>query len=110
MTVDEALNHNLVTVIQRNHQAGFYRITLGTLATEVFIRLKPKGGSGQTAFERSHDIKTPLQIGPYRTSISLYDTPGDAMRRAITGLTDHYEHAVKAGHSPEESWLCVRGG
>jgi len=56
-------------------------------------------------FSASHAIKTPTQIGPYRTSNRFADSPGYALHKAISGLTNYYREAVNAGYEPAESWL-----
>ena len=104
-TFDAALDDELVTVIERSDEMGVFQIRVGTLETLVTIRLCRYMTSEHTRFEVSHAIKTPLQIGPYRTSVPSDDSPGSALHRAIDGLTRWYRDAVKMGHEPREDWL-----
>ena len=36
---------------------------------------------------------------------SKAETPGDALRKAISGLTMHYRKAIGEGYAPTEDWL-----
>jgi len=100
-TMEEALKHELVTSSRRIKDTYFVRI--GSLKTEIAISLR-RGEFG-IEFTQSHVIKTPLQLDGYRTSRPWNDTPGSALRQVITGLTQHYDAATRAGHSPDENWL-----
>lgn len=100
-SIDEALKHQYVTASRRDSN-DFY-IKLGALKTEIRIHLKVSEFGIE--FEQSHVIKTPSQLGAYRTSRPWNDTPGSALRQAITGLTQYYEAEVNKGTSPSEDWL-----
>jgi hypothetical protein len=100
-TIAEALADELITSSRRRGNTFFVRI--GSLKTEIAISLK--SSEFGIEFSQSHVIKTPLQSGPYRTSRPWNDTPGSALRQAITGLTQHYEDATRARKVPDESWL-----
>jgi hypothetical protein len=100
-TMAEALKHELVTSTRRVEDTFFLRI--GSLKTEIAISLR-RGKFG-IEFSQSHVIKTPQQSDGYRTSRPWNDTPGSALRQVITGLTQHYEAATRAGYLPNESWL-----
>ena len=104
-TLDEVLGNELVDVIDRNDEMGEFVIRIGSLETPIAIKLGTFMNSERTKFTLSHAIKTPLQIGPYRTSRPFDDDPGYALHRAIDGLTSWYEKAVKEGHEPSEDWL-----
>jgi hypothetical protein len=101
-TLESALaRHELVTFLRRKRNTFFIRI--GSLKTEIAISLRrERDGIG---FTQSHVIKTPRQISPYRTSRPWGDTPGYALLQAITGLTQHYDDAIRNGLPPEEGWL-----
>jgi hypothetical protein len=105
ITIDEALQDEYLTVVSRNDSAGLYRVKIGSLRTDVTIRLKQQRGTRRTEFEVSHAIKTPDQAGPYRTSLPFGEDAASALHRAVTGLTSYYGQAIKAGRQPEETWL-----
>jgi len=100
-TMAEALKDELITRSRRVKDTFFVRV--GSLKTEIAISLRRSEFGIE--FSQSHVIKTPLQIDGYRTSRSWNDTPGSALRQAITGLTQYYGAATRAGHAPDESWL-----
>jgi hypothetical protein len=104
-TMDSALEDDLVTVVDRNDDIGSYAIQIGELQTIIFIDLGRLVTNDQVKFRVSHSIKTPLQAGPYRTSKVIEDDAAYALHRAVDGLTRDYRQAVKAGHTPRESWL-----
>jgi hypothetical protein len=107
-TVDRALDDDLVTVLDRNDEAGVSRFLLGTLKTPITVSVQGSSLGGHTMFSASasHAIKTPEQQGAYRISVPRRETSaGRALHRAITGLTAHYRLAVEANHPPDESWL-----
>jgi hypothetical protein len=105
-TFDNALDDDLVTVVDRNDDMGSYAAKIGKLETTVFIELGRFMTSETTKFQVSHAIQTPENAAaPYRTSLPFDDTPPGALHRAISGLTDYYRLAVKNGHKPNEKWL-----
>jgi hypothetical protein len=104
-TFDSALNDDLVTVVTRRDAMGIFEVRVGELETLITIDLGRFMDSDKTKFRVSHAIKTPLQAGPYRTSIPFADYPAYALHRAITGLTDYYRDAVKKGYEPRQQWL-----
>lgn len=104
-TIDEALKHKEVTVFRRNDSMGLFEIKIGDLSTVIEIDLIRFLNSEWTEFRVSHSIKTPLQAGPYRTSIPFADCPGGALHKAISGLIDWYRWAIEKGHVPDDSWL-----
>lgn len=107
-TVESALQDDCVSVVQRRDDEGAYMIRIGTLETVVTIRLRRTWGS-RTAFRLSHAIKTPRQPSPFWSCASEADTPGDALRKAISGFTMHYRKAVGEGYAPAEDWLVPAG-
>ena len=104
-TFDTALDDPDITVVDRNDDMGSYTIQVGSLQTHVRIELGRFPNSNDTKFIVSHAINTPTQTGPYRTSRPWADYPEYALHRAISGLTEYYRDAVKAGHNPKENWL-----
>jgi hypothetical protein len=105
-SVDEALDDDLVRVIERDDAKGVYVLTFGDLKTKVKITLR-KGRGKQTAFTQSHAAKTPLQAGPYWTSLPGDQSPGDALHKAISGITMYFRQAIEKGHKPSEDWLVL---
>ena len=104
-SMDDALNDPLIKVLSRDDDIGDYEIRVGQLKTIVRIQLRRFLTSDVTEFQVSHAIHTPTQIGPYWTSVPFEDDPPYALRRAIRGLTQYYEEAVREGHKPHEGWL-----
>ena len=104
-TFEDVLDDGLVTVIERNDEVGEFVVRIGRLETPVTIELKRPMNSERTKFRLSHVIKTPLQAGPYRTSLPFGDYPGYALHKAINGLTSYYMQAVEKGYEPSEDWL-----
>ena len=105
-TVEEALQDDCVNVVQRRDEEGAFLIRVGTLQTVVTIRLRRTWGS-RIAFRQSHAIKTPRQPCPNWSCASEAASPGDALRKAISGLTMHYRLAVGEGYPPAEDWLVA---
>jgi hypothetical protein len=105
VTIDEILRDDLIEVVDRDDELGSYAIKLGSLQTVVSIELGRFRSSDQTKYNVSHAIKTPTQIGAYRTSRPLADSWELALSRAISGLTMYYREATRAGHEPSEDWL-----
>ena len=104
-TFDSALDDSDVTVLSRDDDAGIFEVQIGDLETIVTIELGRFLKSDRTKFFVSHAIHTPLQMGPYRTSLPFGDDPPYALHQAVTGLTMYYRQAVDAGHQPSEEWL-----
>lgn len=107
-TVDSALQDECVSVVQRRDDEGAYMIRIGSLQTIVTIYLRPTWGT-RTAFRQSHAIKTPRQRCADWSCAPEAQSPGDALRKAISSLTTHYQKAVCEGFAPTEDWL-VPGG
>jgi hypothetical protein len=107
-TFDDALDDDLVTVFDRNDEAGCYAIKVGRLNTMIFIELGRLTNSDRTKFTVTHAIKTPCQAAPYITTLPIAPDPPSALYRAVHGLTDLYRMAVSDGHKPEESWLVCQ--
>lgn len=104
-TFDSVLDDDVVTVINRNDSMGVFEVRIGDLETVVTIELGRFMDGDQTKFSVSHAIKTPAQLAPYRTSHPFADNAPYALHRAITGLSEPYRGAVRAGLTPSESWL-----
>lgn len=82
-----------------------YTFQLKGIPVTITVRLYRREARGPVWFEQSHWIKTPEQIGPYRTSRPFNDDEASALQQAVTGLTQFYSMAVKAGHEPSNAWL-----
>ena len=104
-TFDNVLAHDLITVIDRNDDIGWFVIQLRGINTHITIKLCRFMRSEETTFEVSHVIHTPTQMDAYHTSKPLADDPASALQRAVFGLTSFYQSAVNAGHKPCEDWL-----
>jgi len=94
-TLDKALNDDLITVLRRDDENGWYVFRLGKLSTPVTVRLTKK--PNRTEFRASHLIKTPEQAGPYVTSRPWNDNAPLALHDVITGLTMYYRDARPKG-------------
>lgn len=88
-----------------SNEGSEYSFNLRGIPTTITVRLYRREARGPVWFEQSHWIKTPEQIGPYRTSRPFNDDESRALRQAVTGLTQFYDMAVKAGHEPSKAWL-----
>jgi hypothetical protein len=104
-SIDRALNDDLVTVLDRDDQAGLYTIRIGDIPTPVNIALERLSASDGTGYKVSHVIKTPELAKPHRVVRQAGNNPELALRYAIRGLTSYYRLAVDAGHRPSEDWL-----
>jgi hypothetical protein len=100
-TIQDALDDELISSARREGDTFF--ICIGKLNTEISISLR-RADFG-IEFTPSHAIKTPSQLDPYRTSRPWNNSPGAALRQAITGLTQYYKDEVRKGTQPEETWL-----
>jgi len=103
-SVDSALRNDLIKLVERHDEIGDYRVRVGALETIVTIRLRSTWGT-RTSFKQSHVIRTPEQQVPFWSCVAEGETPGDALRRAIDGLTTYYRRAVLHGYTPTEDWL-----
>jgi hypothetical protein len=103
-TVENALQNDCISLVQRRDEDGAFLIRVGSLETVVTIVLRRTWGS-RTAYRQSHAIKTPRQPCPDWSCAPEAESPGDALRKAINGLTLHYRLAVGEGYSPAEDWL-----
>jgi hypothetical protein len=105
-TIDKALDDDLVEIVDRNDARGIYIFRLKPLKTKIKITLRRSRGR-ETAYTQSHAIQTPEQAGPYWTSKPSDDSPGNALRKAISGFTMYYRQAIEKGHTPSEDWLVL---
>lgn len=108
ITIDQALDDPLITIIERDDNSGYFRVTLGTLKTAIDICLSFRSDEGRWFFAQGHAIKTPDQDAPYLTSCPWNDYPTAALQQAIEGLTWYYKWAVAEGMAPDKSWLVPR--
>jgi hypothetical protein len=106
-TIDSALGDRSISIDERNDAWGIYRFRVGDLKTIITIKLCRSPVDDETRYERSHDIETPTQIGPYSASHVFWDDPPNALYNAISGITEYYRQAVIAGHAPSETWLVT---
>jgi hypothetical protein len=106
-TLDAALDHDLIEVVERNHAWGLYRFRLRGLSTVISVKLCRSPINEETRFERSHDIHTPSQAGPYGSSRLFWDDPAYALHNAVNGITMYYEMAVQDGHTPSDKWFVA---
>lgn len=107
-TIENALEDDLVDIVNRDDHLGIYEFRLGGLETVVSVQVSRLPDSNEAVYHRSHAINTPTQAGPYHQSRPYWDSVPYALHQAISSLTQYYDEAVKAGHDPQESWL-VRG-
>ena len=104
-TFDNVLDHDVITVLERDDDLGRFVIRLRDIETPITIRLCRFMSSEKTTFEVSHVIHTPTQPDAYWTSRPIADCPADALNQAVFGLTFSYQGAVNAGHRLCEDWL-----
>ncbi|MFH1226724.1 MAG: hypothetical protein V1701_02320 [Planctomycetota bacterium] len=102
-TIESALDDDLISN-PRKLLSG-YQFTLGEIPVLITIRLYKQLNGKNVEFEQSHFIHTPIQGGPYMTSIPWNDDEASALHQVISGFTRDYNAAVKQGHKPAESWL-----
>ena len=103
-TIKQALADKSITLVKRRIY-NEYQFTVGELKTIITIRTYKETEHGAYLFEQSHNIKTPVQISAYHTSRPWADYEAYAVHLAISGITQYYNEAVKAGHKPKEFWL-----
>lgn len=105
LTIDSILTDDLIEVIERDDEMGYFVIRLGSLQPGIIIHLGRYRSRDTTKYTASHVIHTPMQIDAYRTSIPFAESWEAALYKAVTGLTSFYRSAVGAGHTPNDSWL-----
>lgn len=88
--------------IEKEHE-----LRLRGMKTVIVIRFFTRAGATGVWWEQSHFIKTPLQAGPYRTSLPRGDSLQQALRKAIHGLTSFYDMAVRENQTPHDGWLIT---
>ena len=71
---------------------------------EVRFRIE-ETTKGYFEFTQSHFIKTPLQGGPYRTSVSRDETADGALQRATRTILEYYNEAISKGYPPTADWF-----
>ena len=107
-TIDSALDDDLIHLIARNDDMGIYEFRVGELKTIVTVEVGRSPSSERGRYHRSHDIKTPLQAGPYHQLQMFWDDVPDALHQAIGSITGYYSLAIANGHKPQEDWLVER--
>jgi hypothetical protein len=106
LTTDEVIANSDINFISRRI-FNEYKFSVGKLKTVITIRTYQEKEGGHYIFEQSHNIKTPSQIGPYKTSSPWGENEADAVQRAITSITQYYNQAIKNSDKPVESWLIA---
>ncbi len=107
-TIDSALDDDLAHLFARNDDMGIYEFRIGRLKTVVTVEVGRLPSSERGRYHRSHDIRTPLQTGPYHQRPFCWDDVPYALHEAIGSLTAYYELAVAEGYEPKEEWLVER--
>jgi hypothetical protein len=93
----------LIHDVRRLHENEI-SFCVGELKTRVHVRVHA-GENDWYWWQQSHFIHTPVQLGPYTTSLPANDTEERAWRSAIWTLAQWYKDAVGAGETPAETWL-----
>ena len=103
VTVDEALRDSLV--VNAREVIREFSFQVGHLNTEVRVRLYRSLDGGKIGYRVSHHIHTPRHMDPQVPPMSWGEDEGDAMRLAVSGITEQYRSAMEEGMIPHESWL-----
>jgi hypothetical protein len=103
-TISKALDHKLITVVEREKTPGIIQLRFGDIPTIITIEIS-KTIDGRYAMQVDHQIKTSLQHGPYVLRSETYNTPGDALYAFQRAFSQFYEAAVRKGFSASEAWL-----
>lgn len=111
MTFEDALSHELIETIGFDYENKTFVVKLGNLDSLVTIQIQPYSDP-RVPFQYvvSHNIKSPDQAAPYRSSIWFQESPEAALSKAITDLVRYYEVGVNEGHQPSEEWLVQARG
>jgi hypothetical protein len=104
-TIETAFDHQYVDQVLRF--VSEYRFRLGTLESEITIRIFRTLDSKSYLFEQSHYISTPVQATPYITSRPWNDSEAAAINQVVGAMNDYYSEAVNKRHTPAESWLTT---
>ncbi|TPK70774.1 hypothetical protein FJ527_28275 [Mesorhizobium sp. B2-4-18] len=104
-TLDNALEDGSISIVERNDAWGVYKFRVGSLSPVVTVILCRSPVSDETRYERSHNIKTPVQLGPYHQSRLFWDDPAYALHQAVDSITSYYKEAVAKGHDQQDAWL-----
>lgn len=102
-TIDSALNNDELEKVEKTEDG--FSIWVKGISVEIKIIISVNGARGGFNYHLSHLIKTPEQIGPYRSSIPWGDDIAYTLHKAVTAITDYYKEAVRAGHKPSSTWL-----
>jgi hypothetical protein len=95
-------------IIEPSVLVSEHRFNLPDIPTSVRVRIyrHHKGpDDSRFAFETSHLIHTPEQMGPYSPGAPWYDDPQYALHRAVDSIVSYYRAAVSKGHVPSADWL-----
>jgi len=110
-TVDNALRHELVTVVFRDDQQQRYEIRIGSLLTTITLAIEISPDTGYVRCTQSHTLVTSLPHRTKRPGIELRGprtfVPGFALSRILGAMTKEYSAALAAGHAPDEGWLVT---
>lgn len=102
-TIDQALESQLITVVERDDTAGTYRIKVGALSTPITILLSQLETRVRPTL--SHMIVPPGRK-PLGIHIpTVFHSAQLALARIVKLLVDAYETGIEAGNTPDESWL-----
>ena len=111
-TFDEALGHELVTVVSRDDGRRPFEVRIGSLLKPITLAIEVSEETGYVECKRSHALVTPLRHRTKQPGIGLRATltfvPAFALHRVLDVMTKEYRAAVVAGHVPEEGWLVKR--
>jgi hypothetical protein len=103
--INSALDDDLIHLIARDDEMGIYEFRVGKLKTIVTVEVGRLPSSERARYHRSHDIKTPIQAGPYHQRPFCWDDVPYALHQAIGSITTYYRLAIADGHEPQEEWL-----
>lgn len=108
MTFDDVLENCLVTVVSRDDKKGIFKIKIGTLDTTITIKVNQrKSVNRQYLYHVSHGIQTPIQHGPYFSSVCWGPTRPLSLHKAIEDFLVYYKKAIKDNYDPESEWLVA---
>ena len=74
----------------------------GSIKIEIVIR---EMWNGRFTYAMSHAVHTPIQAGPYHSSINTTETADAALRKALDDIYSFYEAARQKGHVPTIDWF-----
>ena len=108
-TFDNVLDNNLIGVEYRDDGRGIFQIHIGSLRTDVTLKIEVSPDTSRVRCTQSHALVTPLRYRTKQAGIGLRDTltfiPAFALFRVLDVMLKEYMAAVRAGHVPDEDWL-----